>query len=248
MNDKTIKKAENSVEKTYDEYIPPQQDMNDVNLFTEPGSGEYFRGTEIGTKDRPAENRKKAEKMLKNGCSAEETLKMLRHSAGAGVPAPEKTTETEKKVRSDETSESEKQTAFKQKREDKFRLLGEIADEIASELPAEIYSKLSGGIVLNENIKLHEKSDPLRPLYILGEYINSSRLGRHIALYGGSILKVYGNMGRSDLKKQLERIIKHELTHHWESLSGLRDLEIYDAVQLEDYKEDIARLSGKNKK
>ena len=171
---------------------------------------------------------------------------MLRNSAR--IPDSAAAAGKEKKKPCSETNGYEKQTALRQERENKFRILGEIADEIASELPKEIYSKLSGGIVLTEAVKLHEKSDPLRPLYILGEYINSPRLGRHIALYGGSILKIYGHAGRTALKKELERIIKHELTHHWESLSGVRDLEIYDAVRLEDYKEDIEKRSGRNKK
>lgn len=130
----------------------------------------------------------------------------------------------------------------------KFEILGEIADEIASGLPREIYSKLNGGIVLTENVKLHTQSNPVHPLYVMGEYINSPRLGRHIALYGGSILKIYGYMDRNALKKELESIIKHELTHHWESLSGVRDLEIYDEARLENYKWELDALSGKKRR
>ena len=38
------------------------------------------------------------------------------------------------------------------------------------------------------------------------------------------------------LRAELDRIIRHELTHHWESLSGTRDLEIYDSEKLEEYR------------
>ena len=243
MNEKNIKDNENFSVKTYDEYIPPRQDMYEADVFTLPGNGGYSGGAETETEHNAAQTGKKAAQMLHSGCTAEETLEMLRRASH--VRKAENTDETEKKKF---PAEPEKKTLPVQKKEDKFRLLGEIADEIASQIPAEIYSKLSGGIVLSENIKLHEKSNALRPLYILGEYINSPHLGRHIALYGGSILRVYGNMNRNALKKELERIIKHELTHHWESLSGVRDLEIYDAARLEDYKEDIERLGGGKEK
>lgn len=55
-------------------------------------------------------------------------------------------------------------------------------------------------------------------------------------LYGGSILRVYGGYDDERLRAELDRIIRHELTHHWESLSGTRDLEIYDSEKLEEYR------------
>lgn len=92
---------------------------------------------------------------------------------------------------------------------------------------------------MSDRAKLHKSSDPHKPLYILGEYCNSSSIGRHIILYGGSIDRTYGTLSDDALKKELERIIKHELTHHWESLSGLRDLEIYDADMIQKYKNGL---------
>lgn len=117
--------------------------------------------------------------------------------------------------------------------------LRELADEAAREIPEELLMHLHGGISMSDKSKLHKSSDPNKPLYILGEYCNSSSIGRHIILYGGSIDRVYGTLSDDALKKELEHIIKHELTHHWESLSGTRDLEIYDADKIIKYKNGL---------
>lgn len=117
--------------------------------------------------------------------------------------------------------------------------LRRLADEAAREIPEELLMHLHGGISMSDRSKLHKSSDPHKPLYILGEYCNSSSIGRHIILYGGSIDRTYGTLSDDALKKELDRIIKHELTHHWESLSGLRDLEIYDADMIQKYKNGL---------
>lgn len=117
--------------------------------------------------------------------------------------------------------------------------LRKLADEAAREIPEELLMHLHGGISMSDKSKLHKSSDPNKPLYILGEYCNSSSIGRHIILYGGSIDRVYGTLSDDALKKELDRIIKHELTHHWESLSGTRDLEIYDADKIRKYKNGL---------
>ena len=44
-----------------------------------------------------------------------------------------------------------------------------LLDEIAEELPLELYKDLNGGILLLNQIKLHEKSID-DDLYVLGEY------------------------------------------------------------------------------
>ena len=125
-------------------------------------------------------------------------------------------------------------------REEKLRQLQRLSDEVAAELPQEFFRELSGGISLSDRVKRHSQSDPSRPLLILGEYRNDRVLGRSIMLYGGSIISTYGNLPETELKKELRRIIRHEFTHHIESLSGTRDLEIEDEIRLEAYKEGIA--------
>lgn len=117
--------------------------------------------------------------------------------------------------------------------------LRRLADEAAREIPEELLMHLHGGISMSDRSKLHKSSDPHKPLYILGEYCNSSLIGRHIILYGGSIDRTYGTLSDAALKKELDRIIKHELTHHWESLSGIRDLEIYDEIMIKKYKNGL---------
>jgi predicted Zn-dependent protease with MMP-like domain len=110
----------------------------------------------------------------------------------------------------------------------------QILDEIATELPQEFYKELNGGIILLSEAKL----DPVgsdNDLYIMGEYHSGGGLGRYIAIYYGSFERLYGHLPREGLKKQLAHTLKHEFTHHLESLAGEDDLEEEDERFLQDY-------------
>ena len=122
-------------------------------------------------------------------------------------------------------------------RESKLDQIRRLSDECVQELPPEFLKKLNGGVSLTDRVKQHPQSEPSRPLLILGEYRTDPNLGRSIMLYGGSIIRAYGRLPEAALKAELRRIIRHEFTHHIESLSGTRDLEIYDEIRLEEYRE-----------
>ena len=130
-----------------------------------------------------------------------------------------------------------------------LRKLTDERDKLAAE-NAQLQTQLTGlqarliqvqadNDALTEQVKMHASSDPRKPLYVLGEYLTSYHTGRHIMLYGGSIDRVYGHLPDEELKKELDRIIRHELTHHIESLSGIRDLEVYDEVMLKEYCDEL---------
>ena len=107
-------------------------------------------------------------------------------------------------------------------------------DELAEEFPQEFYKDLNGGIVLLSESKQHEKSVG-NDLYILGEYYNDRGLGRYIAVYYGSFSFIYGNLSKDNIIKRLRKILRHEFTHHLESLAGERGLEYKDAKDISDY-------------
>jgi hypothetical protein len=109
-----------------------------------------------------------------------------------------------------------------------------ILDEIAEELPAEIFKDLNGGIVLLPQVKLHKKSVD-DDLYVLGEYRNERISGRYIVVYYGSVEKLYGRLSRRMLKNKLRSVIKHEFLHHLESMAGERHLELEDERKLAEY-------------
>jgi hypothetical protein len=107
-------------------------------------------------------------------------------------------------------------------------------DEIAVGFPQELFRELNGGIILLPEVKLNtagHKND----LYILGEYHRGGSMGRYITIYYGSFSCVYGHLGKEALKEQLRNTLKHEFTHHVESMAGERGLEIKDARFMEDY-------------
>jgi hypothetical protein len=109
-----------------------------------------------------------------------------------------------------------------------------ILDEIAEELPPEIYKDLNGGIILLPQVKFHKKSVD-NDLYVMGEYRNERISGRYIIVYYGSVERLYGNLSRNRLKNKLRSVIKHEFIHHLESLAGEKHLEIEDERKLSEY-------------
>ena len=109
--------------------------------------------------------------------------------------------------------------------------MGEILDMLAEELPEEFYRDLNAGIVLTPEIKKRPYGDDLT---IMGEYVRSN-LGRGIKIYGGSINSVYGWMSEEQMTEELREILRHEFTHHIESLAGERGLEIKDEKQIREY-------------
>lgn len=115
-----------------------------------------------------------------------------------------------------------------------FEEMGKMLDEIADGLPREIYTQLNGGISLLPGAKKNPavKDDDL---YILGEYHKGGSLGRYIVIYYGSFARIFGHLDEGRLREQLSRVLKHEFTHHLESLAGERDLEWEDHEHMRRY-------------
>ncbi len=110
-----------------------------------------------------------------------------------------------------------------------------LLEEAASQLPQEIFRDLNLGIGVVEGFKLNHRTASGTPAYILGEYRASHSMGRGIVLFYGSFLRVYPGLREDERAKGLIMdVLKHELTHHLESLAGARDLEIADAARLLD--------------
>ena len=110
----------------------------------------------------------------------------------------------------------------------------EMLERAAEKIPKELFEKLNGGIILLPDTKLHEQA-VAGDLYILGEYHRSRALGRYIAIYYGSFQRASGHLSKQQLEKKLESTLKHEFTHHIESLAGERDLEVEDERNINKY-------------
>ena len=109
-----------------------------------------------------------------------------------------------------------------------------LLEEITLDLPREIFVKLNGGIVLLPEVKRNEKIKEGNML-ILGEYHSGGNMGRYIAIYYGSFRRVFGHLNENLFKNQLIKTVKHEFTHHLESLAGERDLEKKDDEYMARY-------------
>lgn len=117
----------------------------------------------------------------------------------------------------------------------------EMLDELAAELPEQFYSELNGGILLLPEKRLSPEAIN-NDLYTLGEYHYSYSMGRYITMYYGSFEAIYGHLSPEDMKVQLRETLRHEFTHHLESLAGEKDLEIEDERQLARYRYRAAKL------
>ena len=111
--------------------------------------------------------------------------------------------------------------------------INEMLDDIAANLPMEIFRELNGGVSLLNETK-RSSADPSGGLYTLGEY-RRDQMGRYIVIYYGSICIVHGRNTPGQMYENLKKILTHELTHHMESLAGERDLEIQDEMDLDEY-------------
>ena len=115
-----------------------------------------------------------------------------------------------------------------------FEEAREALSDIADSLPRQLYKDLCGGVILLPRAKLHPGT---QDLYILGEYhYDPCGFGRYIALYYGSFRRVFGNRKTDDeMIEEMGATLRHELTHHIESLAGDKSLEYEDEARLEDY-------------
>ncbi len=106
--------------------------------------------------------------------------------------------------------------------------------ELVQSLPEEIFRELNGGVLLKEEAKLHpaRRADDL---YILGEYYVDRIFGRYVVIYYGSMRRVFRHLSDHDFQREVEQVLKHELTHHLENRAGERDLEYEDQRQLLHY-------------
>jgi hypothetical protein len=115
----------------------------------------------------------------------------------------------------------------------------DILDDLAEELPVEFYDELNGGILLLPEAKPSPYAKG-NDLFILGEYRHELGLGRYIVIYYGSFERVFGNLPLDELIQELRITLRHEFTHHLESLAGEDDLDDEDAEYLRDYLEGRA--------
>jgi len=123
-----------------------------------------------------------------------------------------------------------------------FDEFGDILEEVAHEMPEELYDRLHGGVILLPEDKLHPESTEGNPLFILGEY-HINRIGRYINIYYGSFMRIYSYLPEDQLRERMEHTLKHELLHHLESLAGEKGLEIEDEIRLNRYRERVRRVS-----
>ena len=115
-----------------------------------------------------------------------------------------------------------------------FEEFENLIDEIIQTFPEDFFRELNGGVFAREFAKLHP-ANRHDDLFIMGEYCVNYHLGRYIVIYYGSFMQVYAYLDKDALTQRLRKVLLHEFRHHLESLAGMRDLEIEDALQIASY-------------
>ncbi|MDD4774809.1 MAG: metallopeptidase family protein [Eubacteriales bacterium] len=111
----------------------------------------------------------------------------------------------------------------------------QIAEELTGELPEVFFKELNGGVNILEYIKIHPKSSPDHPMFIMGEYHYTRETGRGIYIYYGSFMRMYPNAPEDTIRHHLRSTLRHEFRHHLESLAGERMLIDEDNTLFERY-------------
>ena len=127
----------------------------------------------------------------------------------------------------------------------------ETLEEVAATIPTELLRDLNGGIIVLPEFKYHPIAQA-RDLYIMGEYhLQIPGLGRYIVLYYGSFEQVFGAWTPNEnqtLRDEIKKTLIHELRHHIESLSGVKDLEREDERTLKAYYLRYMQYANKTEK
>lgn len=97
-----------------------------------------------------------------------------------------------------------------------------VLDEAVDALPEEIFRDLNGGVNLIRRAQTDEHG-----LLVMGTY-NVNQMGRYVEIYYGSFRRKYPDAAPEKCERELVRTLKHELTHHVESLAMDRSLEKWD--------------------
>lgn len=115
-------------------------------------------------------------------------------------------------------------------------------EELADEIPPELYDGLCGGISMSMECKPSPYAKN-NDLFIAGEYTYDSRLGSRITIYYGSFMRLYGSMTPDAMKTRLRKTLRHEFRHHIEHKSGFRDLEVEDEIFISQYLKRAEHMS-----
>lgn len=109
-------------------------------------------------------------------------------------------------------------------------------DQVVDTFPSALFEHLNGGVVISQAL-VHSPHGG--NLYILGTYhYEPYGMGRYIEINYGSFVRLFAGKPRAEQEQALHDLLRHELTHHIESLAGVRDLEIKDEIFIENHKKN----------
>ena len=107
--------------------------------------------------------------------------------------------------------------------------VNDLLDEMAEAFPPELFDGLNGGVNLLPDTRTDEFG-----LLVMGMYI-VDQTGRRVEIYYGSFAEAFGGESDETVERELDITLRHELTHHIESLAGDKSLERWD----EQHKQEL---------
>ena len=114
-----------------------------------------------------------------------------------------------------------------------------IVYELMDELPDAFFRDLSGGVIVSEETAIpdYARADDL---FMLGKYQIYSGV-RQITMFKGSFDRVYPNADAKEARAVLRGVLRHEMRHHLESLSGIHDSSSLEAADAQKKLEYLSR-------
>ena len=61
------------------------------------------------------------------------------------------------------------------------------------------------------------------------------QMGKQIVIYYGSMMRLFGYLDDEGMRREIARVLRHELKHHIEGRAGIRSLEKWDEEQIAAY-------------
>ncbi len=118
-----------------------------------------------------------------------------------------------------------------------FEEAGEALDAACEALPQELFEGLNGGVSLQPEVKRSEDGR-----YIMGLY-HDDMMGRWIEIFYGSFAENCADKSDDELRAELVKTLKHELTHHLEGKAWEHGLADEDERETAEWRRDQAETA-----
>lgn len=183
------------------------------------------------SEDFPSEEKKEPACSKESNAEGEDHVSDPGHEDCGGAEVPEETAS----VKNDSNAENQDSLA-EEPRNVSLEEFRELTSEVLDEFPEGFFDKLSGGVIVSEDL-ISSPYARNNDLYIAGCY-RDNQLGKQVILYYGSFCRLYPYASPAEMKSHIRDTMRHEMRHHYECEAGdhsSKSLEAEDRRFLQSY-------------